>query len=100
MRSQVRHSKVRSSKPSLPGEIRINPILCSQVGRDGRSPIDDVITHTTEGSRRGDSGPCTDRNDLPKVRHSVNALPTIIGKSDGALTVSNPAQLRRIIVGL
>jgi hypothetical protein len=46
MRSQVRHSKVRSSKPSLPGEIRINPILCSQVGQDGRSPIDDVITHT------------------------------------------------------
>jgi hypothetical protein len=101
MRSQVRHSKVRSSKPSLPGEIRINPILCSQVGQDGRSPIDDVITHTlSEGSRRGDSGPCTDLNDPPKVRHSVNALPTIIGKSDGALTVSNLSQLRRTIVGL
>ena len=53
MRSQVRHSNVRSSKLSLPGEIRINPILCSQVGQDGRSPIDDVITHTlTEGGVR------------------------------------------------
>jgi hypothetical protein len=34
---QVRHSKVRSSKPRLPGEIRANPIPCLQMGQDGRS---------------------------------------------------------------
>jgi len=39
MRWQVRHSKVRSSKPRLPGEIRANPILCLQVGHIGRSTL-------------------------------------------------------------
>ena len=40
---QVRHSKVRSSKPRLPGEIRANPILCSQVRHSGRSTIEDEL---------------------------------------------------------
>ena len=37
--------------------------------------------------------PCTDRNDSLKVRRLVSAVPTIIGKSHGALTVSNLSQL-------
>lgn len=37
MRSQVEHSKVRSSKPRFPGEIRVNPNLCLQVGHIGRT---------------------------------------------------------------
>jgi hypothetical protein len=41
MRWQVRHSKVRSSKPRLPGEIRANPILCLQVRHIGRSTMED-----------------------------------------------------------
>ena len=44
--------------------------------------------------------PCTDRNDSLKVRRLVSAVPTIIGKSHGALTVSNLSQLRPAIVGL
>jgi len=41
---QVRHSKVRSSKPRSPGEIRTNPILCLQVRQVGRSTMDDIRT--------------------------------------------------------
>ncbi len=41
---QVLHSKVRSSTPRLPGEIRANPILCLQVGHDGRSAMELLIT--------------------------------------------------------
>ena len=41
---QVLHSKVRSSAPRLPGEIRANPILCLQVGHDGRSAMEVLIT--------------------------------------------------------
>ena len=37
------HSKVRSSTPRLPGEIRANPILCLQVGHDGRSAMELLI---------------------------------------------------------
>src|SRR5260370_30226553 len=37
---QVLHSKVRSSRPRLPGDIRVNPILCLQVGHDGRSAME------------------------------------------------------------
>jgi hypothetical protein len=40
----VLHSKVRSSIPRLPGEIRANPILCLQVGHDGRSAMELLIT--------------------------------------------------------
>jgi hypothetical protein len=40
MRRQVLHSKVRSSKPRLPAEIRANPILCLQVGHIGRSTME------------------------------------------------------------
>jgi hypothetical protein len=40
---QVLHSKVRSSTPRLPGEIRANPILCLQVGHDGRSAMELLI---------------------------------------------------------
>jgi hypothetical protein len=43
MRWQVRHSKVRSSKPLLPGEIRASPILCLQVRHIGRSTLEDEI---------------------------------------------------------
>src|SRR5258707_6024482 len=42
IRWQVRHSKVRSSKPRSPGEIRANPILCLQVRHIGRSTMDDI----------------------------------------------------------
>ena len=50
MQWQVLHSKVRSSKPRLPGEIRANPILCLQVGHIGRSTIDGLcMTPATEG---------------------------------------------------
>src|SRR5258708_1916781 len=41
---QVLHSKVRSSRPRLPGDIRVNPILCLQVGHDGRSAMELLIT--------------------------------------------------------
>ena len=71
-------------------------------GRTGR-PLSNRRCHHSHANRgRGQEipPPCTDRNDPPKVRRSVNALPTIIGKSDGALTVSNLSQLRRAIVGL
>jgi hypothetical protein len=47
MRWQVEHSNVRSSKPLSPGEIRPNPILCLQVGHDGRS-ITEMGTRTTQ----------------------------------------------------
>ena len=43
MRWQVRHSKVCSSKPRLPGEIRANPILCLQVRHIGRSIMEDEL---------------------------------------------------------
>ena len=45
---QVLHSKVRSSLPRLPGEIRANPILCLQVGHDGRSAMEVLITQHPE----------------------------------------------------
>ena len=52
---QVRHSKVRSSKPRSPGEIRATPILCLQVGQDGRSPMEMIITqHPTTNDRAGE----------------------------------------------
>src|SRR5258708_15275322 len=41
---QVLHSKVRSSRPRFPGDIPGNPILCLQVGHDGRSAIGMLIT--------------------------------------------------------
>ena len=48
----MRHSKVRSSKPRSPGEIRASPILCLQVGQDGRSAIEMIITqHPTINDR-------------------------------------------------
>ena len=43
MRWQVLHSKVCSSKPLLPGEIRANPILCLQVRHIGRSTMEDEL---------------------------------------------------------
>jgi len=42
MRWQVRQSKVRSSKPRSPGEIRASPILCLQMIHIGRSTMDDI----------------------------------------------------------
>ena len=58
IRRQVLHSKVRSSKPRWPGEIRANPILCLQVGHNGRSAMEILITRHPEptigaGRRRG-----------------------------------------------
>jgi hypothetical protein len=47
IRWQVRHSKVRSSKPRSPGEIRANPILCLQVRHIGRSTMDDIRIRPT-----------------------------------------------------
>jgi hypothetical protein len=51
----VLHSKVRSSRPRLPGEIRVNPILCLQVGHDGRSAMELLITtrHSEANDRYG-----------------------------------------------
>ena len=49
---QVRHSKVRSSKPRLPGEIRANPILCLQVRHIGRSTIEDELRITQHPQKR------------------------------------------------
>jgi len=54
MRWQVEHSNVRSSKPLSPGEIPPSPILCLQVGHDGRS--------TTEMGTRTTKTPSTDPN--------------------------------------
>jgi hypothetical protein len=42
IRWQVRHSKIRSSKPRLPGKILANPILCLQVRHIGRSTMDEL----------------------------------------------------------
>src|SRR5258705_2017894 len=42
------HSKMRSSKPRSPGEMRANPILCLQVGHDGRSAMADEIRITLQ----------------------------------------------------
>jgi hypothetical protein len=47
IRWQVPHSKVRSSKPRSPGEIRANPILCLQVRHIGRSIMDDIRIRPT-----------------------------------------------------
>jgi hypothetical protein len=52
-RWQVLHSKVRSSKPRSPGEIRASPILCLQVGHDGRSALKMLITQLRANHRRG-----------------------------------------------
>jgi hypothetical protein len=54
---QVLHSKVRSSRPRLPGEIRVNPILCLQVGHDGRSAMELLITtrHSEANDRYGEN---------------------------------------------
>src|SRR5258705_2877545 len=41
---QVLHSKVRSSRPPLPGDIRVNPLPCLQVGHDRRSAMELLIT--------------------------------------------------------
>lgn len=52
MRWQVRHSKVRISKPRLPVEIWANPILCLQAWHDGRPAMKDVICVTLPLLRR------------------------------------------------
>ena len=52
MRWQVRHSKVRSSKPRWPGEIRASPILCLQVGHDGLSAMEILIARHPEAQDR------------------------------------------------
>jgi hypothetical protein len=46
IRWQVRHSKVRSSKPRVPGEILANPILWLQEGHIGRSTMEDEVRMT------------------------------------------------------
>jgi hypothetical protein len=40
VRWQVAHSKVRTSTPRSPAEIRANPILCLQTGHIGRSTME------------------------------------------------------------
>src|SRR5258705_11682526 len=62
-RWQVRHSKVRSSKPRAPGEIRANPILCLHVGHNGRSVM--RITAPKGGAGEEVRTPNTKRNDPP-----------------------------------
>jgi hypothetical protein len=57
MRWQVAHSKVRCSKPGLATEIPANPILCLQVGQDGRSVIEDTIRITLPQGARQSSAP-------------------------------------------
>jgi len=53
IRWQLLHSKVRSSRPRLPGEIRVSPILCLQVGHDGRSAMELLITTRIQKPRIG-----------------------------------------------
>ena len=43
---------MRSSTPGLPGEIRANPILCLQVGHDGRSAMEALIPTSCANDRR------------------------------------------------
>src|SRR5439155_18260803 len=43
VRSQVEHSKVCSSNPRRPGEMRANAIRCLHTGHIGRSLIEAVI---------------------------------------------------------
>jgi hypothetical protein len=75
MRWQVRHSKVRISKPRLPVEIWANPILCLQAWHDGRPAMKDVI--------------CVTLPPLRRVGSLGNTRPTIIGKRRGNLIVRN-----------
>jgi hypothetical protein len=44
VRSQVEHSKVRSSNPRVAGEIRASAILCLHTGHIGRSLTNSPIT--------------------------------------------------------
>jgi hypothetical protein len=54
VRWQVAHSKVRSSKPLFPGEMRASAILCLQVGHIGRwAGILIAWAPITPGNRRG-----------------------------------------------
>jgi hypothetical protein len=50
--SQVEHSKVRSSNPRSPGEMRANAILCLHTGHMGRSWIELPITLTPRDHRQ------------------------------------------------
>lgn len=43
VRPQVEHSKVRSSNPRSPGEIRAKAIRCLQTGHIGRSLLEAAI---------------------------------------------------------
>ena len=73
MRRQVRHSKVRSSKPRSPGEIRASPILCLQVGQDGRSVIENetrIARHQTN-DKRGEGASLSTSRHLGKILAQV-----------------------------
>jgi hypothetical protein len=74
-RRQVAHSKVRCSKPNLPGEIRANPILCLQVGQDGRSAIEDTIRITLPQSGWHQSRAPTDRKKYDQHHYDGECKP-------------------------
>src|SRR5438552_18679926 len=84
MRWQVRHSKVRSSKPRSPGEIRASPIPCLQVRHIGRSTMDDIRIAQPPlkpyGFQRGLVCPVPDSR--PKFGMIVNALRNWVGTFD------------------
>ena len=86
---QVRHSKVRSSKPRLPGEIRANPILCSQVRHSGRSTIEDELRIT----QHPETVCVSAQVGLSGVRHSDKILAQAL-KRRGTASRSKPASNR------
>jgi hypothetical protein len=89
MRWQVRHSKVRSSKPRSPGEIRVTPILCLQVRHIGRSTMDDIriARHPLKPYLFQQRTVCPVPDSRPKFGASVNGLRT---RSEDSALVHRP----------
>jgi hypothetical protein len=87
MRWQVPHSKVRSSKPRSPGEIRANPILCLQVRHIGRSTMDDIriVQLSLKPYVFQQSSVCPVPDSRPKFGRSINALRNRVGAFDFGL---------------
>ncbi len=87
MRWQVPHSKVRSSKPRSPGEIRANPILCLQVRHIGRSTMDDIriAQLPLKPYVFQQSSVCPVPDSRPKFGRSINTLRNRVGTFDFGL---------------
>ena len=82
MRWQVRHSKVRSSKPRSPVEMRANPILCLQMRHIGRSTKDDIriAQHPLKPYLFQRRSVCPVPDSRPKFGASVNELRNRVGR--------------------